>query len=532
MEKYEVNEKIASQIAKIIGAGNTFDFSKVMPGTSSTRGWKETKNSREDKITKGIGLGLDAVNSKGIGDYYFIRSISVSPDNKISIDGNQVEVNKVSADGSPIRTNPRNEITGLEDIPSATQPLIRELVFSIKEREALLNSLITNIGTGKKVEFEKPLSFANDEITISSIAVTGDGKLNFEGYDDRMGFGGSGSNPDEHYIEGEWLTADWLPDGGTINNVLKQICRETEKISVDKAQTESQQLQQKVTFPAVFKKSQGKGAGLYAITAMLDDKRQTRILPKEDVQKYFSLDKEGKQNFAFELADKYLVKDPGKERIAEAKENFEKAMDEHLEQQGKKEPAAESISVTLVGEHRMEGNLFKDEKGRYYVDCNNNLDMHNPVTLYRLSPSNDPDGEPNYPVENIKVLNPPSEREERMKAFEFEYMLLDRLRGDIEAYLNKPGDCRYQNKSQIWGQDTEVLVKEMRKLWDKIPADIKPEWLTEEKLKGYETAVTDEKNVSNFLEKIGEASDDKEYNMYEDEVDEEEAEEISRGFHR
>jgi len=527
MEKYEVNEKIASQIAKIIGAGNTFDFSKVMPGTSSTRGWKETKNSREDKITKGIGLGLDAVNSKGIGDYYFIRSISVSPDNKISIDGNQVEVNKVSADGSPIRTNPRNEITGLEDIPSATQPLIRELVSSIKEREALLNSLITNIGTGKKVEFEKPLSFANDEITISSIAVTGDGKLNFEGYDDRMGFGGSGSNPDEHYIEGEWLAADWLPDGGTINNVVKQICRETEKISVDKAQTESQQLQQKVTFPAVFKKSQGKGAGLYAITAILDDKRQTRILSKEDVQKYFSLDKEGKHNFAFELADKYLVKDPGKERIAEAKENFEKAMDEHLEQE-----SSQLLEVTLARHDVSLGNLFRDAEGKYYTDSGIEQDMSKPVHLYRLSPATDPYGEPDVLVDNIKVLNPPSYRETRMQQHSFDYMMLDRLRGDIEAYLNKPGDCRFQNKSQIWGQDTEVLVKEMRKLWDKIPADIKPEWLTEDKLKDYETAVTNEKNVSNFLEKVGEASDGKEYNMYEDEVDEEEDEEISRGFHR
>ncbi len=246
-----------------------------------------------------------------------------------------------------------------------------------------------------------------------------------------------------------------------------------------------------ITFPAVFKKLQGKGAGLYAITAMLDDKRQTRILSKEDVQKYFSLDKEGKKDFALELADKYLVKDPGKERIAEAKENFEKAMDEHLEQN-----AAQPLEVTLARHDVSLGNLFRDAEGKYYTDSGIEQDMSKPVHLYRLSPATDPYGEPDVLVDNIKVLNPPSYRETRMQQHSFDYMMLDRLRGDIEAYLNKPGDCRYQNKSQIWGQDTEVLVKEMRKLWDKIPADIKPEWLTEEKLKGYETAVTDEKNVS------------------------------------
>ena len=308
--------------------------------------------------------------------------------------------------------------------------------------------------------------------------------------------------------------------------------KQAEETKAKKAQANFDDNKINISFPAVFKKSQGKGAGLYAVTAILDDKRQTRILSKEDVQKYFSLDKEGKQNFAFELADKYLVKDPGKERIAEAKENFEKAMDEHLEQQGKKELAAESISVTLVGEHRMEGNLFKDEKGRYYVDCNNNLDMHNPVTLYRLSPATDPDGEPDVLIENIKVLNPLSEREARMKQYSFDYMMLDRLRGDMEAYLNKPGDCRYHNKADIWGKDPELLVTEMRNLWNKIPADIKPEWLTEEKLKGYETAVSNEDKVSSFLEKIGEATDGKEYNMYDEEVADEEEQEISRGFHR
>ncbi len=287
-----------------------------------------------------------------------------------------------------------------------------------------------------------------------------------------------------------------------------------------------------ISFASVFKKTQGKGVGLYAVTAIIDGQRKTNILSKGDVQKYFSLDKEGKKDFALELADKYLVKVPGKDRIAEAKENFEKAMDEHLVQQGKKEPAAESISVTLVGQHRMEGNLFKDEKGRYYVDCNSELDMKKPVTLYRLSPANDPEGEPGIAVSNIKVTNPPSEREERMKAFEFDYMMLGRLRGDIEAYFNDPCDSRYHNKSFIWGENPEALVKEMRKHWDNIPSDIKPEWLTEDQLKGYEKAVNGEKAANNFLEKVGEAIDDKQYNYYWDEVHDVEDEEISRGFHR
>ena len=58
---------------------------------------------------------------------------------------------------------------------------------------------------------------------------------------------------------------------------------------------------------SVFKKTQGRNVGLYAVTALVDGQRHTRTLSKEDIQTYFTLDKEGKKSFAAELAKKYLT---------------------------------------------------------------------------------------------------------------------------------------------------------------------------------------------------------------------------------
>ena len=58
---------------------------------------------------------------------------------------------------------------------------------------------------------------------------------------------------------------------------------------------------------SVFKKTQGRNVGLYAVTALIDGHRHTRTLSTADVQTYFSLDKEGKKSFVRELAGKYLT---------------------------------------------------------------------------------------------------------------------------------------------------------------------------------------------------------------------------------
>ena len=154
----------------------------------------------------------------------------------------------------------------------------------------------------------------------------------------------------------------------------------------------------------------------------------------------------------------------------------------------------EKIKVTRIGNHPLEGTLYKDEYGRYYVDCNED----NPTAIYRLCPSLAPDGEPGMRVENFEITNPLTEKERRMRAYQFQYMILSQMSNDAEGYFGKSGDperdkfdCRYRNRNFIWGQDIHVLINGLKEYWNKIPEDLKPEWLTWEQIEEWEEKAKD-----------------------------------------
>jgi hypothetical protein len=64
---------------------------------------------------------------------------------------------------------------------------------------------------------------------------------------------------------------------------------------------------------------------------------------------------------------------------------------------------------------------------------------------------------------------------------EFNYMMLSRLKMDCEYFLNYGrGHVKH-----LWAQSVEEQIKEMIKLYDQLK--IKPEWLTIEQIKEYET---------------------------------------------
>lgn len=143
-----------------------------------------------------------------------------------------------------------------------------------------------------------------------------------------------------------------------------------------------------------------------------------------------------------------------------------------------------TLELTKVGEHHMDGGLYKDKNGKYYVDCHCEIEDDGVSEVYRLSPD-EPDGEPEYPIRcHIKILNPPTESEKKQKLFKFEYMMLSRLNDTADAYFNHPGDCRYQNEN--FAGNMKENIEEMKRLWQKIPSDIKPEWCTWEQILEYE----------------------------------------------
>ena len=105
--------------------------------------------------------------------------------------------------------------------------------------------------------------------------------------------------------------------------------------------------------------------------------------------------------------------------------------------------------------------------------------------MHTSCPSNDIDAEPDLPMKegSYEIVNPMTDKQRLEKAHKFDYMMLGRLKSDIEAYLNVEGDCRYRNDQLVNAAQT---IAEMRKYWARIPDAVKPEWITEEQINKYE----------------------------------------------
>jgi len=140
-----------------------------------------------------------------------------------------------------------------------------------------------------------------------------------------------------------------------------------------------------------------------------------------------------------------------------------------------------TLKLTRVGEHRMEGGLYQDKKGNYYVDCHNEPKNEGISVVYLLSPAKESDGEPDKMIEcEIKILNPRTEREERERGFKFDYMMLSRMQSDCKYYSSA------EHFNRAHASTIQETIEEMKRLWHKFPEDLKPEWITLEEIEGYE----------------------------------------------
>ncbi|WP_342436740.1 LPD11 domain-containing protein [Paenibacillus sp. FSL L8-0436] len=64
----------------------------------------------------------------------------------------------------------------------------------------------------------------------------------------------------------------------------------------------------------------------------------------------------------------------------------------------------------------------------------------------------------------------------------FRYMMLDRLRGDCDYYLNYGN----RNSDALWSNDEKEHIENMKKLHNSFDGNDKPEWLTWEQILDYE----------------------------------------------
>ena len=71
----------------------------------------------------------------------------------------------------------------------------------------------------------------------------------------------------------------------------------------------------------------------------------------------------------------------------------------------------------------------------------------------------------------------------------FTYMMLSRLQMDNDYYLNMGS----RSARNLWAGSVDEQIKEMKRLWNSLPEDRKPEWLSMEDIKEYEKEMTSDK---------------------------------------
>lgn len=136
-----------------------------------------------------------------------------------------------------------------------------------------------------------------------------------------------------------------------------------------------------------------------------------------------------------------------------------------------------TLIMEYIGKDDFSNPMYKDQNGRLWKDLN--MGRRKP-DLYSVT-GNDPDGEPLYPINAEYIFDPAPYQE---NPYEFEYMLLDRMRMDCDYYLG------YGRRAvSILGGDPQKHINEMKELWKGFPEDGKPQWLTWKEILKYEDQI-------------------------------------------
>lgn len=93
---------------------------------------------------------------------------------------------------------------------------------------------------------------------------------------------------------------------------------------------------------------------------------------------------------------------------------------------------------------------------------------------------NDFDGEPDCPIKkDLEIRFKTKYKEDPYKR---DYMMLGRLQSDCKYYLG------YGNRyaKHLWAGDEQKQIDEMKKIYNSLPKDAKPEWLTYKEILAYE----------------------------------------------
>ena len=130
------------------------------------------------------------------------------------------------------------------------------------------------------------------------------------------------------------------------------------------------------------------------------------------------------------------------------------------------------LKLSYIGIDSWDRPVFQDESGKLWKDIN----LGDGVPSLHRSVDDEFDGEPDYPLrrEYVIIKDRPAE-----SPYKFTYMMLSRLKSNCEYYFGH-GD---RSKQVV---DIDYVLHEMKKLWNELPDDGKPEWLTWEQILKYE----------------------------------------------
>lgn len=141
------------------------------------------------------------------------------------------------------------------------------------------------------------------------------------------------------------------------------------------------------------------------------------------------------------------------------------------------------LIVTYVGRGgTFDVPCYMDQEGRYYFDENNG---RNGLDLYTGAWKNEDGGEicgePNEHVTRPVICEDPFVRSD----YEFDFRILSRLKMDCDYFLG----CGNGYEGHLHHKTVEKQCDEMEKMWNALPTNERPEWLTLDQIKEYRSSM-------------------------------------------
>lgn len=130
--------------------------------------------------------------------------------------------------------------------------------------------------------------------------------------------------------------------------------------------------------------------------------------------------------------------------------------------------------LKFVGLDSWDRPVYTDEKGKLWKDIN----LGQSAPYLHSATNNEFDGEPEYPIKDECIIVD----EYKESPHNFQYMMLGMMKSRCDYYLGYGN----RNPHHLSGEDVTSHISAMKRRWNALPHDCKPEWLTWEQILEYE----------------------------------------------